>query len=186
MDLLARYDRAADDTSTVIFRVDSDQLSMPTPCTEWTVRQIINHLSSGLLNAAARCRGEEIPYPDADRDDPEPQAGYAVSVAALGEAFGEPGVLDKIVWTPFGDQPASMVVHLRVAELLVHGWDIARATGQPTDFASELAERALAEWRDRLGDDPRPADSPIGPAQSPPADASPLDRLAAYFGRVVT
>jgi uncharacterized protein (TIGR03086 family) len=67
-------------------------------------------------------------------------------------------------------------------ELLIHGWDLARATGQPADLPEDLAEGALSMWRTRLADRPREG-MPFAAPQPVADDAPAIDRLAAYLGR---
>ncbi|MDP9370240.1 MAG: hypothetical protein M3Q03_18535 [Chloroflexota bacterium] len=70
-------------------------------------------------------------------------------------------------------------------ELLIHGWDLARATGQRTDLAPDLAERSLGSWRAWFGDRPRGASGLFDPEQPVPEGAGAADRLAAFLGRRV-
>lgn len=115
---------------------------------------------------------------------PAPAAAYRDSADAVLAAFALPGVLERVVAVPFGSVPGIVALHLRIVEVLVHGWDLARATRQPVRFAEDLAEQELEFTRARLGDVP-PARSPFGPPQ-PVADGAPaIDRLAACLGRHV-
>ena len=86
---------------------------------------------------------------------------------------------------PFGTVPGSVALHLRMVELLVHGWDLARATGQPPRFPDGLAEQELAFSRRALADIPAER-NPFGQPQPAPADAAAIDQLAALLGRTVT
>lgn len=184
-DVLRNFDRAAAAAQTVVDGVRPEQLGLPSPCSEWDVRGVLNHLVFGNLLAHASLRGEQPPADrSADYLGADPRSAFAESVTACRAAFAEPGVLDKVVRTPLGEQPASFYVHMRLNELLAHGWDVAAATGQSTDLEPELAESALAMWQARLGDVPR-AGSPFGPAQPAPDGATAADRLAAYLGRAV-
>jgi uncharacterized protein (TIGR03086 family) len=65
---------------------------------------------------------------------------YRESARALVSAFGQPGVLERVVTVPFGTVPGAVALHLRLAEALVHGWDLARArprsTGSPPASAA--------------------------------------------------
>jgi X-X-X-Leu-X-X-Gly heptad repeat protein len=70
-------------------------------------------------------------------------------------------------------------------EMLVHGWDLARATGQPVSFPEELAEQELAFGRGALQAIP-PGRAPFGPPQPAAADAPVIGQLAALLGRAVT
>ena len=110
---------------------------------------------------------------------------YRDSAAALLDALARPGALDKIVTVPFGTVPGVVALHLRITEILVHGWDLARATGQQTAFADDVAEQELAFSRAKLADIP-PGRRPFGPPQPAADDAPAIDRLAACLGRSVT
>jgi uncharacterized protein (TIGR03086 family) len=92
-------------------------------------------------------------------------------------------VFERMVTVPAGTVPGAVALHLRLTELLVHGWDLARATGQPTTgLPEDLAEQELAFSQVQLGRIP-PDRSPFAPPQ-PADDAAPaVDRLAALLGR---
>ena len=83
---------------------------------------------------------------------------------------------------PFGTVPGAVALHLRLTEVLVHGWDLAQATGQVAAFPQDLAEQELAFTRDALGALP-PGRSPFAPPTPAPDTAPALDRLAACLGR---
>lgn len=185
MELLGEFDRAASAAQAVVDNLSPEQFALPSPCTEWDVRGVLNHLVFGNLMAHAGVRGVAPPGDrSADHLGADPKAAFAHSVSACRAAFGEPGALDRVVRTPLGDQPASFYVHMRINELIAHGWDLAAATGQSTDLAPDLAERALAMWHSRMAAMPR-AGSPFGPEQPAPPDATAADRLAAFLGRTV-
>ncbi len=183
-DLLAALDRALAGTDRLITGIDAGQWSASTPCTEWDVRAVVTHLVSGNLYFAALVRDD--PQPDrshAPRAD-DPIDVYRSSSATLRTAFAQPGVLERVYQAPIGPAPGSVLVHLRITELLVHGWDLARATGQPADLPADLAETELAVWRAQFSDgvpDGRPFASP----QPVTAHAPAIDHLAAFLGRPV-
>jgi uncharacterized protein (TIGR03086 family) len=77
-----------------------------------------------------------------------------------------------------------VALDLRITEVLVHGWDLARATGQPATFPDDLAEQELAFSRAKLADIPSDR-SPFAPPQPVAEDAPAIDRLAACLGRSV-
>ena len=182
MELVAKFDDAVAVAAEVMARVSTDQLSLPTPCEEWNVAEVADHIVGGVANLAARLRGEE---PKEEAFGPEFPADLAAAAAAAATraACAMPGAIDRRVDTPFGEQPATVLINLRIAELLVHSWDLATATGQPTDFAPELSEQCLTQWRTILGEGARPEPSPIGQPLPAPPDATSADRLAAFFGR---
>ena len=73
---------------------------------------------------------------------------------------------------------------MRLYDLLVHGWDLAQATRQPSELLNDLAERALAFARVQLSTQPRTGR--FAPAQAISEDAPAIDRLAAFLGRPVS
>jgi uncharacterized protein (TIGR03086 family) len=76
----------------------------------------------------------------------DPLAAFQRAAVQLQEAFAAPGVLESVYEAPFGTGPGLVLVHVRVVEVLVHGWDLARATGQPADFPYDVAGRARPPW----------------------------------------
>lgn len=153
-----------------------------TPCEEWDLHALVSHLVSGNHLFAAALRGDEPAQVDAKGDL---VVALEDSGAELVTAFARPGVLQRIVHVPFGAVPGEVALHLRLTEVLVHGWDIARSTGQPAEFDESVAEHELLFTRGALNAIP-PDRQPFGQPQPPPADASPLDQLAALLGRKVT
>lgn len=109
---------------------------------------------------------------------------YREAGEALVEAFRRPQVLDQLVTVPFGTVPGGVALHLRITEVLVHGWDLARATGRVAAFPDTLVEPELAFSRADLEQIPAER-RPFGPAQPVGDDAPAIDRLAACLGRQV-
>jgi uncharacterized protein (TIGR03086 family) len=81
-----------------------------------------------------------------------------------------------------GDVTVATLIERRTADLFVHLWDLAVATGQSTDLDPELADAVLAHYRGRLDGQPREG-MPIANSEPVPAGASAADLLAAYLGR---
>jgi uncharacterized protein (TIGR03086 family) len=90
---------------------------------------------------------------------------------------------DRIVATPFGEGPVTALVEMRTTEMLVHGWDLAKATGQSTDLDPELADSRIESFRMMRAS--RRGQGMFNDEQPAPADATAADRLAAAAGRVV-
>ncbi|MBT2229042.1 TIGR03086 family metal-binding protein [Nonomuraea sp. NEAU-A123] len=185
-----RLGEVCDATERLIAQVRDEQWAAPTPCTEWNVRDLVNHLVAGnrrfagvLRGAVPPGNGPRPPVTDVLGDDP--LAAFRDSSRDMLAAFNEPGVLDKKVSMPIGTVPGVVALQLRIVEGLVHGWDLARAMGQTVRFPDDLVEQALAFTRDKLADVP-PDRSPFG-APTPVSDDAPaLDRLVAFLGRPVT
>lgn len=163
-------------TRRVVAGVRAEQWTLPTPCPEWTAGELVDHVVSGNRLFAAALGGEVAPGQD-DR-----LAAYDDSTEGLLTAFGAEDALERVVTVPFGTVPAAVALHLRVTELLVHGWDLAEASGQRLDVADEVAAQELAFSRQAIQQLP-PGRSPFGPPQPAPDGAGPLDQLVALLGR---
>jgi uncharacterized protein (TIGR03086 family) len=182
--------RVVDATGELVAGVTDDQWSAPTPCADWNVRQLVNHFVGGnhifadLLRGEPRTPEQLEQFRREDHLGVDALAAYRRSGRALVDGLSRPGVLDGTFPTPIGIVPGVVVVHLRITELLVHGWDLARATSQPARFPDDIAEQALQFTRARLPD--VPADrSPFAPPQPVADDAPAIDRLAGCLGRRV-
>lgn len=185
------FDRVHAATEQLVEGVRADQWSLPTPCADWDVRALVAHLAGGdrlfglLLDGKAddMAAARALMHAEGDPLGDDPTATFRARGQALHEAFARPGFLESIRPTPFGPQPGEFLVHMRINEHLVHGWDLARATGQPADgLPADVAERGLEMWRARLAGHPREG-GPFAAEQPAPADAPAIDRLAAFLGR---
>lgn len=178
--------RAIDATDQVISAIDGAQWAGPTPCTDWTVRDLVRHLVAGNFWFATAIDGKERPAIEAAAPaDADLPGAYRDSGAALIEAFSQPGALERIVTVPIGQVPGVVALHLRVTEILVHGWDAAVATGYPAEFPEDAAEAELTFSRGKLGDIP-PGRFPFAPQQPVDDDAPAIERLVACLGRDVS
>ena len=178
-------DRALAATEAVVAGIGAEQWPAPTPCTELDVRGVLNHLVRGNLLFVAIIRDEPRPAPRTDHLGDTPLAAFQRAAAQLREAFAAPGVLDSIYTAPFGPGPGAVLAHVRIVEVLAHGWDLARATGQPADFPEDVAERALAGTRRALTERPQGPGAPFAAEVPVPQDAPAVDRLAGFLGRPV-
>lgn len=181
---------ALDSCRRVVGSVQAEQWALPTPCAGWSVEDLTAHLVLGNRMFAAILRGGPAPsFSSGDRADVGHLVGDRVSAydEAAGEllaAFGAEGALERVVTVPFGTVPGSVALHLRVTELLVHGWDLARATGQTIDVPEALAQQELAFSERAVRQ--LPADrSPFGPPQPVGTGAPSLEHLVGLLGREV-
>lgn len=183
---------AGEVTNRIVAGIGADQWDAPTPCTDWNVRMLLNHLVAGNILTAAVLGGAELPPPEerarlsqVDRLGTDPLAASRQSLEDLIEAFEQPGVLERVHPSPVGQVPGAALVHLRTTETLVHGWDLARATGQPPDFPEALAEQELAFTQANVGRARTGPGGPFGAPRPVDEDAPAIDRLAALLGRSV-
>jgi len=157
-----------------------DHFDLPTPCTDWSVRDLLNHLVWENLIWGGLAQGN--PPTTGHADDHlgnDHVAAFETAAAQAREAFHQPGLLSR----SFGPAPGRRVVEQLLIELLVHGWDLATAIGRPRDLEPEIARAALPVVHEIYGDLPRTAGGSIAAAREIAKDAAPLDRLAAFLGR---
>jgi uncharacterized protein (TIGR03086 family) len=171
-------------TGNLVEAIEPDQWALPTPCPEWTVRALVNHLVFGHRRFAAALTGGTPPSPGDDLLGSDPGTAYRASGEAMLAAFRAEGALERPVAIPAGTLPGFVACELRVVEALVHGWDLARTTGRTLEFPADMVERSIAFSRMQLGR--LPADrTPFGPSQPVGDEAPALDRLAALLGRSI-
>ena len=185
MDLPALLDQAVTSTGKVVAGVRPDQLDAPTPCAEWDVREVLNHVIGVSVAFSHAAEGDPFSRPDHLTDYFEGD-GYAAAYDAATErllaAWRTPGALDATVRLSFGDVPGSAAASINFVDVLVHGWDLARATGQHPNVDPDLAEAALEVSHDLITDQIRSAGA-FGPEVAAPAGAPAPDRLVAFLGR---
>ncbi len=188
---LADFDRVIDACSLLVRGVRPDQWGLPTPCAEWDVRRLVDHLTSGNRMFAAIADGERPEGAEAFQQlrarvapaaGDDPVEAFLASAGELREAFGEADFPEGTYPTPAGEQPGEFLIHMRTTEGLIHGWDLAHATGQTPEFPEAIAEQTLATVRLTLAGRPRDPRG-FGPEQPAGEDAPALDRLAAFLGR---
>jgi uncharacterized protein (TIGR03086 family) len=178
--------RAALGTAGLIDATSPDQYAAPTPCPEWTVRDLLAHLIAGNVKYIEIGRGKEWARgaPEVVLDD-DPASMYRRTMDAMFEAWEQPEALTRDTALPVGRGPAELALYLHLGETLVHGWDLARATGQPPPWDAEVVVASLTQFMSWLPAQ-RPPGSPFADATPVGGDAAPVDRLAAYLGRDVS
>jgi uncharacterized protein (TIGR03086 family) len=181
VDWLAAHREAQEALQDVLRGVAVDQFHAPTPCAEWTVRDVVMHVVAGNRRMADLEPPDFDPHATAERLVEE----VAASAAAAQERFAAPDGLTRSILMPFGHLPGSVIIRMRSTDVLTHAWDLARASGQPTDLAPRLAEELLADNRERVRPEFRGPGRPFGPEQPCDPGRPPADRLAAFLGRSV-
>ncbi|MCF6524022.1 TIGR03086 family metal-binding protein [Streptomyces sp. JJ36] len=185
MELLDAFDTAFDEFDRLVHRVGTEQWHAGTPCTEWSVRDLVSHLTNEHLWAPHLLRGETLAQVgdryDGDVLGDEPVAAWERASAASREAFHRPGALDQRVHVTGGQIPAAEYGWQMTTDLAVHGWDLARGIGVtphiPDALARELHDRTAPQAASWEGTGMFAAPVEV------PADASPQDRLVALLGR---
>lgn len=177
--------RAFRSTRQILANVKPDQLDSPTPCASWTVRDLVNHIVGGASWFGASTEAGESADPGStDWTEGDMVAAFDQGVARAVAAFDAPGAQEKVINLPFGEFPGAAFMGLATTDTFTHGWDLAKATGQPTDLDPELAEQLLEGARATVGEGFRGDEPmPFGPEAQPAPDASAADKLAAFLGR---
>ena len=188
MDPRPLHRRAVAQTGTVVAAVTPDQFALPTPCTEYDVRALLSHIVGGLTRAALVGEGDPGALTRSAMADGVPGDGwpdaYRAAAARATAAWADDTKLDTLVEVPWGKVPGRFALAGYVQEVLTHGWDLARATGQETERDPELATWALVTAKRILPPDIRgDAGVPFGPVVEVSPNAAPYAQLAAWLGR---
>jgi uncharacterized protein (TIGR03086 family) len=183
--LVDSYENAA----VIVAGIRAEALGHPTPCPKYDVAALIDHIVEAGYRAAALGRGQTPPAGDesahVELSDAPIQLRRAAQEAAM--AWGGDSALSSTFTMPWGQEyTGATVVDMYLAELAVHAWDLARATGQLDGLNLALAVPALdgaramikPEWRDMVEEG-----SPFGAEVPPPPEADDWERLAAFMGR---
>ncbi|HEX4175709.1 MAG TPA: TIGR03086 family metal-binding protein [Acidimicrobiales bacterium] len=161
-----------------------DELTLPTPCAGWDVRRLLNHTLGEVVMMTRVNAGQP-----GGTDDQGDLVGGGLSLVTLWDELGRDNVTswrdgglegDRAYF--YGTFPAGAAVVMNLGEVLVHSWDLARATGRAYDLDPELAEVVYELYRAVPLEDKR-ANGVFGPEVTVPTDAPVADRLLALSGR---
>src|SRR6516162_4292466 len=188
MELLTAFEGAVASTAEIVKSTPADAMGAPTPCTEWDVRALLSHVIGTLWLAEGLFSDQPPRYPmapgglpPADVAGDDPAAAYAEASAAAIAAAATGDALTRVHVTPLGEMPGPGLAGFTTLDILVHGWDLAKATGQPAELDDTLAAHVLAFAEQAITPDTRAPR--IGPALPAAVDAPLTDRLVAFLGR---
>jgi uncharacterized protein (TIGR03086 family) len=174
MDLLDLFDRGTTWTKTKVAGA-KHKLDDPTPCDNWKVRDLMNHLFEVHAYFTDSAQGKDATLPQGDkpkdRVKKDPARQYERARQKTLDAYRPDGVLEK----------TGPALGIAFVDQLVHGWDLAKATGQDTTMPDDLAQAAFQMIDGRLTDEQR--GTAFKPAVTVRDDASAQDKLLAYGGR---
>lgn len=185
MDLLDAHGRALDVFDRAMHKVGIGDWDSPTPCTAWTVRDLVTHLVSEQLWVPDLLAGKTVDEVgdkyDGDVLEDDPLHAWTESSQAARGAWLQPGTPVRIVHLSFGDTDGAEYCWQMTTDLAVHGWDLATAVGAEAGIGDDLANAVIEYVEPQLDlwqgtswfDDPVPV----------PDDASPQQRLVALLGR---
>ncbi|MGQ0805239.1 MAG: TIGR03086 family metal-binding protein [Actinomycetota bacterium] len=188
MDTYKALDAAISSTHPIVAGTTPAHFDRPTPCAAWDVRELLNHIVGTLWLEHALLTDAPPPHslgpgglPDTDLVGDNPIAAYEAGADAARAAASAPGALEASHQTPLGEMPAAGLASFASLDLLVHGWDLAQATGQSASFDEALVAHCFGFAQQAITDQTR------GPLIGPPVpvpDAAPtIDRLVGFMGR---
>jgi uncharacterized protein (TIGR03086 family) len=172
-DLLDLYERASTWTALRVAGA-TGRLDAPTPCDDWDVATLMNHMLDTQRYFVGVARGEHVSPPSPNPPQligEDPASDFDAARAEILNGYRVPGVIEKTgpsLGIAFSDQ-------------LLHGWDLAKATAQDATMPQGLPEAAFEMIHGRFTDDQRKG--VFKPEVKVPANASAQDKLLAYTGR---
>jgi uncharacterized protein (TIGR03086 family) len=185
LDSIEQLDVILPALNDVARNVRPDQMANATPCADFTVGDVFNHMIGGATFFAAQFRGEMPPdMPDGtDFTGDDAVATFTATMDVLADSAIQPGALERTMASPFGEVPGDVVARFLALDGMVHTWDLAVATGQTYDPPAPVVVEVLAFARQAIA--PEMRGGPFGPEVDAPADATPLQQLVAFTGRAV-
>ncbi|MFF3002789.1 TIGR03086 family metal-binding protein [Kitasatospora sp. NPDC057940] len=160
------------------------QWDAPTPCADWSVRELVNHLTSEQLWIPELLMGATISEVggrfDGDVLGDDPVTTWTEAADAARDAFAVPGATELTVHLSFGDVSGQYYLDQLTTDLVIHSWDLAEAVGRHTRLPAELVDFALGEF---AGYGNLSGSGLFDPPLPVPDDAGPQTRLLALTGR---
>ena len=165
--------------------VGSDDWRRPTPCSEWDVRALVNHVVGANVRYELLLHGAPTEQVEATRTvdhlGDDALAAFVATADVVVACFREDGALDRIGHHVTGDRTGRDLLSMRILDVAIHGWDLARAIGADEALDDDVVAFLLAYTADLyLGPQQRafsPADADV------PRNASPQDQLLHRLGR---
>ncbi|MFE1880643.1 TIGR03086 family metal-binding protein [Streptomyces diastatochromogenes] len=179
------YTRATAQAAALIRTVRPEQLTGPTPCTEFDVRTLLSHIVGGTRRIALVGEGgdgQTVPLFVDDVDGDRWAAAYDEVRPRVLKAWAGDDRMTSPVRVPWGEIPGRAALSAYVMEIVTHTWDLSEAVGRPLPLDPELAEFSLAAAHDALPEGPRDG-RPFEPALPAAEGADSYERLAAWLGR---
>jgi uncharacterized protein (TIGR03086 family) len=184
-DQAALHRRAVGEFDARVRAVGDDQWELPTPCSDWNVRQLVNHLVYENRWTVPLMEGSTIAAVgdryEGDLLGDDPKGAWAESCAEAVAAVQADGALERMVDLSSGPTPAGEYVSQLLADHLIHAWDLARAVGADERLDPELVE-ACAAWFTEMEPHYRAAGA-VGERPETPPGADAQTTLLAAFGR---
>ncbi|MHC9294624.1 TIGR03086 family metal-binding protein [Mycobacterium sp. LTG2003] len=179
--------RACERTARLLSGVGDAELDGPTPCEKLTVGELVAHLGRLAVAFAAAARKERSALTETPPEvggyqlDEDWRASYPAQLSRLAQAWRVPEAWTGMTRVAGIDLPGDVAGSVALTEVVIHGWDLARATGQPYEVEDDDAEAVLAHVASVAAEGP--TEGLFGPAVAVADDAAPLVRALALSGR---
>lgn len=183
MDGVQQLDEIIPLIGAVVDQIGDDQLDNATPCSNFTVTGVLEHMIGGATAFAPGFRGEASPA-EAGAAEGTVQERWRAATAELLAAVHSPGAQERTIASPFGEMPGAVFARIVAFDGLVHGWDLATATGLSYDPPAHVVGEVDAFTREVLQPEMRDGDTFAAETTTAP-DATQLERLVAFSGRQV-
>jgi len=180
-----RFGRATAHFGDLVHQIKDDQWGAPTPCSDWDVRALVNHLVYEAKWAPPLLEGQSLEQVgskfDGDLLGDDPESSYDDAVADVRATLNNPAAVGETVQLSYGETPAHEYVAQMACDFVVHAWDLARGIG-----ADDTLDPDMVQWVDDMA---RPqaamlaASGMFGAPVNVPSDADPQTKLLALFGR---
>lgn len=174
--------------AAIVAGVRDDQLNDRTPCPSMSVADLLDHLNG--LALAFTCAARKQPVPgggaasaDGSRLPADWRTEIATRLAALAEAWTDPSAYSGLTMAGPIEMPGEVAALVAIDEVVVHGWDLARSTGQTYEPDETAVAASLGFAQTFEVPEDVPGGSPFGPAVAVPDEAPLLDRLVGATGR---
>lgn len=178
MDPIDMYRRAIDRAVAVMRTVTPEQLTLPTPCTEWSVQNLIDH----MIGSTAYLRGALAGLPPSPSIDSSAN-DFADGAAAVLSGLAEPGAFERVCMSPLGfEWTIAHAVMGTTMDTLIHTWDLATATGQSAALDPALVAMCIDVFLPEMPERGREGGL-VGAAVAVPADAPAAAQLLGATGR---
>ncbi|HET6859385.1 MAG TPA: TIGR03086 family metal-binding protein [Streptomyces sp.] len=186
--LLARHDEALALFTDRVHAVRPDQWQAPTPCTGWSVRDLVRHLTEEQLWVPELVTGQRTVAEVGDAFDgdvlgEDPAAAWDRAATGSRAAFAEPGALERRVQLSYGESTAAAYCSQMVADAVVHAWDLSRAIGADERLPDGLVNFTVREFGPYSADLEKTG--LFGAPVEPPAGADVQTKLLSLLGRSV-
>lgn len=170
--------------SALLAGVRAEQLSAPTPCAEYDVRALVNHIVGGLQMFAATVNGRSFDGDPASFESTDPVADCQAAADELVSRW-QVGGIDRTISLMGLELPAQLVLTMTLVEYVTHGCDLALATDQAVPFSEAELALTLERAQASVPEEYRGEGKPFGPAIDVAPDAPVLDRLFGFMGRAI-